>query len=126
MTDADRDPIIDAIARIAREPVAFAPAARDRLLACVSAEPLPRPFDPTLVGPPVFAGRRSWAARGLLAAGLIGVGVLIGTRIQMGRDGLMTGQPQVAGASSSQLPASSAAHTFVFAAPAAARVSVVG
>jgi 1,4-alpha-glucan branching enzyme len=66
----------------------------------------------------------SWTTA--IAAGLVGIGVVLGIGSNFGRDSRLTGQPfQVADAR--HLPASAdTLVTFVFPAPTAARVSVVG
>ena len=67
---------------------------------------------------------------GALAAGLVGIGALIGTAFNSGRDSQPTGQPPVVAANSpsSPLPASHAdtVMTFVFVTHDASKVSLVG
>jgi len=125
MTDFEMDPIIEQIAHEARRPVTMDRDARDRLLMAVRAEPVPaRPRRGwgSLVEPRTVVVTPSYLTA--LAAGLVGIGVLVGMGTKLGRDSRMTGQPQVVAAP--QLPASDTVVTFVFVAPAAARVSVVG
>jgi Carbohydrate-binding module 48 (Isoamylase N-terminal domain) len=124
MTDAELDPIVERIVHEARRPVATDPDARERLHAVIRAElgtdrasgkwnsAKPRAISLTM---PWFAA---------LAAGLVGIGVLVGLNSNFGRDGRMTGQPLAAGGK--HLPASDTLVTFVFPAPAAEKVSVVG
>jgi hypothetical protein len=127
MTDFGLDPIIERIAREARRPVAVDRDARDRLLEAVRAEPAPD------------GARGSWRSLfesrtvvvtpsrlAALAAGLVGIGVLLGIGSKFGRDSQETGQPRVADAPSSHFPVSDTVFTFVVIAPTAAKVSVVG
>lgn len=126
MIDFELDPIIEQIAREARRPVAVGPDARSRLLAALRAQPAPdRPVQgwrSVLVPRTVLVTPSRVAA---LAAGLVGIGVLVGMGSNFGRDSRQTGQPQVA-AVQRQLPASDTVLTFVVVAPSAAKVSVVG
>ena len=125
MTDSELDPIIERIAQEARRPAAVDPDARDRLLAIVRAD----------MGPDRTSGKsNSSSPRGFiltaprfaaLAAGLIGIGVLLGMNWSFGRDSQATGQAQLVDAIS-HMEASDTVVTFVFGASAAARVSVVG
>jgi hypothetical protein len=122
------DPYVEWIATEARRPVTIDRAARQRLLDAVRAEPRPRRGNRVLawlveprrlVLPPLAAAA--------LAAGLVGVGVFGGLAIN--RDGRTTTvQRPAAGAATLQLPDSLAprAVKFVFIAPKAARVAVVG
>jgi hypothetical protein len=125
MIDFELDPIIEQIAREARRPVAVNRDARDRLLEAVRAEPAPAP---ALRGWRTAFERRSIVVSpsriAMLAAGLVGIGVLLGSNF--GRDSRQTGQPlTVAGVH--HLPASTdTVVTFVFPAPTATTVSVVG
>ena len=88
MTDSERHPYVELIAREARRPVVTDPAARARIMAAVRAEPLPR------AGSLRLGARRSTPRSStlspmtgsLLAAGLVGIGVLCrGTRLKPGR-----------------------------------------
>jgi hypothetical protein len=125
MTDSELDPIIERIAHEARRPVAADPDARERLDAIIRAE----------LGTDRASGQ--WSASraravsltmprfAALAAGLVGIGVLVGLASNFGRDSRVTGQPpQVADVH--HLPASDTVVTFVFPAPTAEKVSVVG
>ena len=126
MTDFELDPIVERIVHEARRPVAVDPDARERLHAVIRAElgsdrasgqwnsPKPRAISLTM---PRFAA---------LAAGLIGIGVLFGMGSSFGRDSRMTGQSLTAGGTPTHLPASDSVVTFVFPAPTAEKVSVVG
>ncbi len=120
------DPYCQWIVAEARRPVALDPAARERLLAALREEQVPRRRSPLewLVRPRGFALPPLAAAA--LAAGLVGVGVFTGLLIH--RDGQTTGR-QVAEAVDSLQPPGSfppRAVKFVLIAPQAARVSVVG
>jgi hypothetical protein len=129
MTDPDLHPYVEWIAREARRPVVVDPAARDRVMAAVRAEPVPqRPISVwgRLVRPRAFT--LSPVSGALLAAGLVGLGVLGGT-LPINRDGQSTvGQSRVAVAS--RLPVSpSTTDTvvrFVYVAPQADKVYLVG
>ncbi len=122
------DPFIEWIAREARRPVETAPGARARVMEAVRALPLPaRPRRARRW----LTSRRPVALSpltgSLLAAGLVGIGVIAGLSITH-RDGrLPTGQP-AAVAARPQLPASDTVlvHEFVLEAPGARRVSLVG
>lgn len=124
--DLEFDPALEHVVAVARRHVAMDPAAKRRLLVAVRAEARPS------------RTRARWAwltdtrslrvspvAGAALAAGLVGVGVLLG---------LDLGSPRVvADASSERQPLLSPAHDpvrdgvkFVLVAPQAARVSLVG
>lgn len=127
MTDFELDPIIERIAREARRPVAVDRDARDRVLEAVRAEPVPmrsRGGWRSVFAPRTVVVTPSRVAT--LAAGLVGIGVLLGIGSRFGRDGQETGQPKAADVSSSHLPAFDTVFTFVVIAPTAAKVSVVG
>lgn len=125
MTDSELHPYVEWIAREARRPVVIDSAARDRVMAAVRAEPVPtrrsgiwRRF----IAPRVFT--LSPATGALLAAGLVGIGVLSGGFVH-NRDGQqMVGRPPAAVAS--QLPVSDTVVRFVYVAPQASKVYVVG
>jgi hypothetical protein len=119
MTDFEQDPIIERIAREARRPVAVDADARERLFAALRAE---RSSGVFAIRPGTFSFTKPKFAA--LAAGLVGIGTLLGTAPRLGRDSQTTGEapPLVA----RQLPAPDTVVTFVFPAPAAAKVSVVG
>jgi hypothetical protein len=124
MTDSELHPYVELIAREARRPVVTDPAARGRIMAAVRAESAPGHrvlFWKRAIEPRPF--RLSPAMGGLLAAGLVGVGVIAGA-FSTNRDGrALAGQPQVAAAG---LPVSDTVVKFVFLAPQAASVSLVG
>lgn len=132
MIDAERDPIIERIAREARRPVAVDSGAKARLMAAVRAEGAPGSFDeePVLFVPVRRGVTLSSGRFAALAAGLVGVGVLGGLAFGFGRDSRQIGQPSVVAANgpSSRLPASPAdtVMTFVFVASGASSVSLVG
>lgn len=126
--DMDRlDPYVEWIVAEARRPVTIDPAARQRLLEAIRAEPAPDRRGGVLawlveprrfVLPPIAAAA--------LAAGLVGIGILGGSAIN--RDGRLATERPTADAASSRLPDSLAPRVvkFVLTAPQAARVSVVG
>jgi hypothetical protein len=129
MTDSELHPYVEWIAREARRPVVTDLAARQRIMAAVHAEPVPRArarFWGRLVAPRAFS--LSPAGGALLAAGLIGIGVIADT-FAHNRDGRLTvGQPSVAVAP--RLPVSDTITDtvvrFVYVAPQAAKVYVAG
>lgn len=132
MIDSELDPVIEQIAREARRPFVVDPDAKERLLALVRAEGTPGDgavdvvsTSPRRAG--VFMTRGRFAA---MAAGLVGVGALLGLGFGLGRDGQMTGPSTkvVTTGSSPSLPATSfdTVVKFVFVAPHATNVSVVG
>jgi len=126
MTDSDQHPYVEWIAREAQRPVVTDQAARERIMMAVRAEPMPRRR--TRVWRRVFeprAFRLSPIATTLLAAGLVGIGVITG-KVVNNRDV----QPSVGEAKppavAQQLPVSDTVVKFVFVAPRASQVSVVG
>jgi len=127
MTDSDLHPYVEWIAREARRPVAVDPAARDRVMAAVRAEPIP--VRPTSVWGRLLSPRAftfSPVGGALLAAGLVGLGVL-GATLANNRDGQSTvGHPKDAVAT--RLPVSSidTVVKFVYLAPGADKVFLVG
>ena len=125
MTDSELHPFVESIAREARRPVVTDPAARERIMAAVRAEPVPVRRSGVwsrLVAPRTFA--LSPAMGTLLAAGLVGIGVLVGN-LALNRDGQSAaGRPSVAVAP--QLPVSDTVVRFVYVAPRATSVYVVG
>lgn len=125
MTDSDLHPYVEWIAREARRPVVTDSVARRRIMAAVRAEPAPRRrrLWERVFQPRVFT--LSPVGSTLLAAGLVGIGVIAG-RVVNNRDVREPGgQPSVAVAQP-QLPVSDTVVKFVFVAPQAAKVSVVG
>jgi hypothetical protein len=123
MTDSELHPYVELIAREARRPVVSDPAARARVMAAVRAEPMPkrlpvwlRAFQPRPISLSPVVG-------GLLAAGLVGLGIFVGN-FALNRGGQLAGQNTVAERPpvSPKVPDT----VFVFVAPQAARVSVVG
>jgi len=124
MIDSEQHPYVEWIAREARRPVVTDPAARERVMAAIRAEPAPAAHVPLwrrIVEPRALT--LSPAAIGLLAAGLVGIGVLAGG-FAMNRDGRMVDQPRVGVAP--QLPVSDTVVRFVLVAPQAETVSLVG
>lgn len=124
MIDSERHPYVEYIAREARRPVVTDPAAKERILAAVRAEPLPRRR--SAIWERVLAPRSftlSPMTSSLIAAGLVGIGVLAGA-LGSNRDGRLTvGQPT---AVAQRLPVSDTVIKFVFVAPNAGKVSLVG
>ncbi|HEY7395478.1 MAG TPA: isoamylase early set domain-containing protein [Gemmatimonadaceae bacterium] len=120
MTDSELHPYVELIAREARRPVVIDPAARERVMAAVRAQPLPRRWrfwgalEPRSLMVSPLAGT-------LLAAGLVGVGVLLGG-LATNRDGRESAEPPMVVAQ--RLPVSDT--VFVFVAPRASKVSLVG
>jgi hypothetical protein len=126
MIDSELDPYVEWIAREARRPVVTDQAARDRIMASVRAEPLPqrhlhlweRILEPRSV-------RISPAGSTLIAAGLVGIGVVAGM-FTHNRDGGSPVGPPLAAIAQTQLPVSNVPVKFIYVAPQAAKVSVVG
>jgi hypothetical protein len=129
MTDSELHPYVELIAREARRPVVTDPAARERLMAAIRAEPVPSPqrFSGVwerLVAPRAFT--LSPAGIGLLAAGLVGIGVFAG-KFGNNRDDLSRVGPPNRQAAVQQLPVSTdSVVQFVYVAPQAKTVSIVG
>ena len=127
MTESELHPYVEWIAREARRPVVTDRSARDRIMAAVHAEPVPAPLTrprrlwSRIIEPRVFS--LSPMTSTLLAAGLVGIGVLAGL-LSNDRDARVGGEPQVHVAQ--QLPVSDTVVKFVFLAPQASSVSVVG
>lgn len=124
MTDSDQlHPYVEWIIREAKRPVVTDMDARDRVMTAIRAEPVPRRSGAwrRLVAPRVF--RLSPVTGALLAAGLVGIGVFAGA-VSSNRDGRVTvEQPPVA---AKVLPVSDTVVKFVFVAPQAQKVSLVG
>jgi hypothetical protein len=128
MTDSDQHPYVEWIAREAQRSVVTDPAARERIMMAVRAEPTPRRrsgvwqrvFEPR-------AFRLSPIASTLLAAGLVGIGVFTGKVVNNRDVRSSVGEPTVP-AVVQQLPVSTSDTVvkFVFVAPQASKVSVVG
>jgi hypothetical protein len=125
MTDSELHPYVELIAREARRPVVTDRAARDRVMAVIHAEPLPRRH--MRLWERILEPRKltlSPAANTLIAAGLVGLGVIAGA-ITTNRDVRVSdGQPPAVG--KSHLPVSDTVVNFVFVAPQAGNVFVVG
>jgi hypothetical protein len=126
MTDSERHPYVEWIAREAQRPVVTDRAARERIMAAVRAEPLPsrRSIWERVIAP------RAWtlspAAGSLLAAGLVGIGVLAGALVS-NRGGRQAGQvPPVASGLPVSLQGSDTVVKFIFLAPSAGKVALVG
>ena len=125
MTDSDQlHPYVEWIIREARRPVVTDAEARDRVMAAIHAEPVPRRIG---VWQRIFAPRAfslSPVTGALLAAGLVGIGVIAGV-VSKNRDGhVAVEHPAVA--AQTGLPVSDTIVKFVFFAPKAQKVSLVG
>lgn len=124
MIDSERHPYVEYIAGEARRPVVTDPVARERIMAAVRAEPRPRRH--SAIWERVLAPRSftlSPMTSSLIAAGLVGIGVLAGA-LASNRDGLSkVGQLT---AVAPRLPVSDTVVRFVFVAPKAGKVSLVG
>src|SRR5687768_5714754 len=94
MIDSELDPIIERIAREARRPAAVDLDAKSRLIAAIRAEGAPGSFaDDVGIATPSRAGITLSTGRfAALAAGLVGVGVLLGLSFGFGRDSQEIGQ----------------------------------
>jgi hypothetical protein len=126
MTDSDQHPYVEWIAREAQRPVITDPAARERIMLAVRSEPMPqrrsrvwqRVFEPR-------SFRLSPISSTLLAAGLVGIGLIVGAVANSRDVRPSVGEPR-APAVVQQLPAPDTVVKFVFVAPQANKVSVVG
>ena len=125
MPESELHPYVESIIREARRPVQVDDAARERIMTAIRAEPrrTRRRFWHRLVEPRVLT--LSPVGSLALAAGLVGIGVFAGLSTQS-RDGRSVGHPTDVAASTPQLPVHDTVVKFVFVAPQAARVSVVG
>jgi len=129
MTDSEQHPYVEWIASEARRPVVMDPGARDRIMAAVRAEPVPVPAPAwrRLLQPRVF--HMSPVGSALLAAGLVGIGVLTGVATSNDRGGRAAEHPRDVAVLPSQPPVSPPRDTlykFVIVAPQAGKVSLVG
>ena len=125
MTDSEQHPYVEWIASEARRPVLMDPGARDRIMAAVRAEPVPAPVPAwrRFMQPRVF--HMSPAASALLAAGLVGIGVVTGA-VLSNRGGHTAEHPTGVAVLPSQPPVSDTLVKFVLVAPQAQNVSLVG
>ena len=127
MTDSEQHPYVEWIASEARRPVLMDPGARDRIMAAVRAEPVPVPSPAwrRFLQPRVF--HLSPAGTALLAAGLVGIGVVTGLALS-NRGGRAAEHPRDVAVLPSQPPVSSpdTMYKFVIVAPQADKVSLVG
>jgi hypothetical protein len=127
MTESEDQTYVEWIAREARRPVVMDPAGRARIMDAVRAEPAPsrgrrfweRFAEPRLISTSPIVG----LAR---AAGLVGIGVLLGSIAFSREGGSATGQPRAVSVQPTQTPVSDTVMTFRFFAPQAASVSLVG
>lgn len=129
MSEPEPHPYVEWIAREAKRPVELDQGVRDRIMAAVHAEGAHHPapaagrFWSRLTTPRVF--RLSPALTSLVAAGLVGIGVLAGALTNWGvrKDGRLLAdaatQPPVARTTDTVVK-------FVFAGPRASTVSLVG
>jgi len=121
MTDSEQHPYVEWIASEARRPVVMDPGARDRIMAAVRAEPVPAPTPAwrRLLQPRVF--HMSPAGSALLAAGLVGIGVLTGVATSNNRGGRAAEHPRDVAVLPSQPPVSppDTLYKFVIVAPQA-------
>ena len=125
MTDSDQlHPYVEWIIREARRPVVSDPDARDRVMAAIHAEPVPRRQGVwhRILAPRVFS--LSPVAGALLAAGLVGIGVITGV-FTSNRDGRAPVE-QSPLAVVPQPPVSDTVVKFVISLPRAQQVSLVG
>jgi hypothetical protein len=116
---------VEWIAREARRPVAVDQAARARVMASIRAEPTPHRrsrFWSRMVEPRAF--HLSPAGSALLAAGLVGIGVIAGAFSNNRDASVRSGGP--AASVATQLPVSDTVVRFVFVAPQAKNVALVG
>ena len=123
MRDRDCDPLLERATALLRRPADLDPTSKDRLLAAIHAEPPPargtrRPLAWMTRARPVVL---SPLAASMLAAGLVGLGVLIGSG-QFGRHPPQRGAAPTAGV---QRDSVQLVH-FVLVAPKATRVALVG
>ncbi|MEP6492556.1 MAG: hypothetical protein ABJF01_07755 [bacterium] len=126
MTDSELHPYVELIAREARRPVFTDRMGRDRVMAAIHAEPTPRRdvrLWERMLEPRAFT--LSPAGSALIAAGLVGIGVIAGMTSTNRDVRLPDGQPTVADVRV-HLPVSDTVVNFVFIAPQASKVSVVG
>ena len=125
MTDSEQHPYVEWIASEARRPVVMDPGARDRIMAAVRAEPVPAaaPAWRRLLQPRVF--HMSPVGSALLAAGLVGIGVLTGVATVNRGDRNAVERPPL-GVAVPQPPVSDTLYKFVIVAPQAGKVSLVG
>jgi hypothetical protein len=136
MIDSGADPIIERIVGEARRPAVVDLDAKARLMAAIRAEGAPGSFEADTAEFSLYEVRKSGVTLSTgrlaaLAAGLVGVGLFLGSAFDFGRDSQVIGQPQVVAANNqaSRLPATSAADTvmtFVFVTHDASEVSLVG
>ena len=127
MTESEHT-YVDLIAREAKKPVVMDAGARERIMAAVRAEPVPARHSglwSRFVEPRVL--RLSVAQTAALAAGLVGITAALTVLATYRDGGSPAGPPLVAVAPNPQLPVShDTVVKFVFVAPQAARVSLVG
>lgn len=127
ISDSEQHPYVEWIAAEAQRPVVTDPAARERIMMAVRAEPMPkrrsrvwgRVFEPRAL-------RLSPIASTLLAAGLVGIGVITGVVLNNRGVRPSVGESSVPVAFNPQPSVSDTVVKFVFVAPQASKVSVVG
>ena len=128
MTESERDPNVEWIAREARRPVESSAGVRARVMDAVRSTPLPvRPRRGMgwLTAPRPLA--LSPLGSTLLAAGLVGIGLLLGLAVT-NRDGRLPTEQPTAVAATAQLPVHDTlqVHRFELEAPHASGVALVG
>ncbi len=128
MTESERDPNVEWIARQARRPVELSADARARIMDAVRSTPVlarPRRGLGWLTSPRSLAV--SPLASSLLAAGLVGIGVLVGLTVT-NRVGRPPTEQRTAVAATAQLPVHDTlqVHRFELQAPHASHVALVG
>jgi hypothetical protein len=125
--DLGFDPTLEQIVTVARQPVALSPAVKRRLLMAVRSEARPKADRPRWSWlTDARSLRLSPVAGAALAAGLVGVGVLVGLDLGSPRD-LADTQPPAAGpVISAQRDTERDGVKFVLVAPQAVQVSLVG
>jgi hypothetical protein len=129
MTESEEHPYVEWIVREARRPVVVDPAARERVMAAVRREPIPRRRTVDRVASIVHhiaeprIVRLSPAISTLVAAGLVGIGVIAGGIVH--NRGVHPGGQPLAGVAP-QPPVSDTVVKFVVVAPEASKVRLVG
>jgi hypothetical protein len=127
--DLEFDPALEHVVTVARRPVAMDPAARRRLLVAIRAEARPSRHPPRWAWLTEVRSLRLSPVAGLaLAAGLVGIGVLVGLDLGSPRAVADAGSGASVTEKPGQVPDREVPNgvKFVLVAPQAARVSLVG
>jgi hypothetical protein len=126
MTDSELHPYVELIAREAKRPVVTDAAAKARIMAAVRVQPIPRhaPVWQRLLEPRAFT--ISPLRTGLIAAGLVGIGLIAGVTLNNRGVRNTDGQPHVAFAPTQSPVSPDTVVKFVYVAPSAKSVYVVG